>query len=88
MPLGSKVLLWRVPEIEGTILQADIAQEKPLECEIVAVSETGLSEFDTKALSFLKSGDKVLIRKNAGTETKIEGHELTIIHVMDILGRF
>jgi chaperonin GroES len=87
VPLGSKVLVWRIPEEQGTILQADIAQEKPLECEVVAVSTTGLSEFDTQALALLKQGDKVLIRKNSGTEIKVEGHELTVLHVMDILLR-
>ncbi len=87
-PLGSKCLLWRIPEAEGIIELADSAKEKPLEAEVIAVSATGLSEFDTKALALLKPGDKVLVRKNSGTEIKVDGHELTIIHVQDILGRF
>ncbi len=88
IPLGSKVLLWRIPAETGVIVEAEISQEKPLECEVVAVSSTGLSEFDSAALAQLKTGDKVLIRKNSGTEIKVEGHELTVIHVMDILLRF
>jgi chaperonin GroES len=85
VPLGSKVLVWRVPEAEGLIAVAEVAQEKPLECKVVAVSETGLNEYDTKALALLQPGDKVLVRKNSGTEIKIEGHELTVLHVMDVL---
>lgn len=85
VPLGSKVLLWRVPDTEGLIRMADVAQEKPLECVVIAVSATGLNEYDTKALALLQPGDKVLVRKNSGTETKVEGHELTVLHVMDVL---
>jgi chaperonin GroES len=85
VPLGSKVLVWRIPEVEGVIKQADIAVEKPLECQVVAVSTSGLSEYDTQALAQIKTGDKVLIRKNSGTEIKVEGQELTVLHVMDIL---
>jgi chaperonin GroES len=85
VPLGSKVLVWRVPEEQGVIELADSAKEKPLECVILAVSTTGLSEFDTAALALLKKDDKVLIRKNSGTEVKVEGHEITCLHVMDIL---
>lgn len=85
IPLGSKVLVWRQPETEGTIIQADVAKEKPLECEVIAVSTTGLSEYDSQALAQLQPGDKVLIRRNSGTEVKVEGHEVTVLHVMDIL---
>ena len=84
-PLGSKVILWRIPVAEGLVV--DPNADKPLECEVVAVSTSGLSEFDVQALSQLKIGDKVLIRKNSGTEVKVEGHEVTILHVMDILCR-
>lgn len=85
VPLGAKVLVWRVPEPESVIQMADIAVEKPLECVVVAVSVTGLNEYDTKALSQLQPGDRVLVRKNSGTEIKVEGSELTVLHVMDIL---
>lgn len=85
VPLGSKILVWRIPEAEGLIQMADSAKEKPLECQVVAVSATGLNEYDTKALALLKTGDKVLLRRNSGTEIKVEEHDLTVVHVMDVL---
>lgn len=85
VPLGSKVLVWRVPEEEGIIAIADSAKEKPLDCVVLAVSTTGLNEYDSQALALLQQGDKVLIRKNSGTEIKIEGVEVTVLHVQDIL---
>lgn len=85
IPVGSKCLVWRVPEVGGVIELAESAKEKPLECIILKVSSTGLSEYDSAALALLKAGDKVLVRKNSGTEVKVEGHEVTVLHVMDIL---
>lgn len=85
VPLGSKVLIWRIPEEEGLIELADIAIEKPLVCQVIAVSATGLNEFDAKALALLTPGDKVLIRRNAGTEVKVEEADLTVLHVQDVL---
>jgi chaperonin GroES len=87
VPLGSKVLVWRVPEDEGLIAIADSAKEKPLECEVVAVSAVGLNEYDTQLLAALHKGDKILIRKHTGSEIKVEGHELTVLHVQDVLLR-
>jgi chaperonin GroES len=73
-PLGKNVLLWRIPEVTGFITIADVSNEKPLECMVIS-----------GGVSKLKSGDKVLIRRFSGSETKIEDHDVTIIHVDDIL---
>jgi len=75
-PLGAKVLLWRKPAKVGLIVEADTARELPLECEVVAVSDE-----ETR----LQVGDKVLIRKFSGTEITVDGHELTVINVADVL---
>lgn len=85
IPLGSKILVWRIPEEEGLIAMADIAIEKPLECWVIGVSATGLNEYDSRALELLQPGDKVLVRRNSGTEVKVEGNELTVLHVQDVL---
>lgn len=85
VPVGSKLLVWRIPEEKGLIEMADVGKEKPLECEVLAVSATGLNEYDSKALALFQPGDKVLIRRNTGTEIKVEGHDLTILHVQDVL---
>jgi chaperonin GroES len=87
VPLGSKVIVWRIPVRTGPIVVAEIGQEKPLEAQVVAVSAVGLNEHDTKALSLLSVGDRVLVRKHSGTEVKVEGHEVTVLHVADILAR-
>jgi chaperonin GroES len=86
-PIGSKVCLWREPDEEGLIAIADSAKEKPLQAIVIAVSSVGLNEFDSKALSSLKKGDRVLVRKHSGTEIKVDGFEVTVMHVQDILGK-
>lgn len=79
-PFGKKVLVWRIPDEAKLVEVAEPFRDKPLECVIVAVPD-GLPEHAPLV------GDKVIIRKLSGTEIKIQGHPLTVVHVDDILVR-
>jgi chaperonin GroES len=79
-PLGKNILVRRIKDTyTGLIQLADIAQEKPVRCEVVSVSD---------AITSLAPGDKILIRRYSGSEIEVGGQELAILHVEDILLKF
>jgi chaperonin GroES len=78
-PLGKRVIIKRLEAEEKTasgIVLPSQAKEKPQMAEVVAVS----SEVDE-----VKVGDKVVFKKYVGTEIKVDGEELTICDLADIL---
>lgn len=88
-PLQDRVLVKRVDEEErtkGGILIPDSAREKPMEGKVIAVGNGKLLENGTKVTLEVKSGDRILFGKYAGTEVKIEGEEHLILREEDILG--
>lgn len=88
-PLQDRVLVKRVDEEEktkGGILIPDSAREKPMEGRVVAVGNGKILENGTKVNPEVKSGDRVLFGKYAGTEVKIDGEEHLILREDDILG--
>lgn len=88
-PLQDRVLVKRVDEEErtkGGILIPDSAREKPMEGRVVAVGNGKILENGTKVSPEVKSGDRVLFGKYAGTEVKIDGEEHLILREDDILG--
>lgn len=85
VPIGDYLVVKRIPEEEGLIVEADIAKDKPLRCEVVAVSPYATSEYSRAALGAISAGDKILIRRYAGTEVKVDGIEYTLIMVLDVL---
>ena len=88
-PLGDRVLVKRVAEEEktkGGIIIPDTAKEKPQEGKVVAVGK-GRKDEDGKVTPLeVKSGDRILFSKYAGTEIKLEGEEHLILREDDILG--
>lgn len=85
-PLGERVVVKMVEAEETTksgIVLPGSAKEKPSIAEIVAVG-AGITN-DEKKKEEVKVGDKVIISKFAGTETKIDGEELTILKLSDVL---
>lgn len=90
-PLHDRILVKRVAEDEktaGGIFIPDTAKEKPQKGEIVATGKGRITD-DGKTLPLeVKSGDKVLFSKYAGTELKLEGEEFLMIREDDILGVF
>jgi chaperonin GroES len=84
-PIGDYLVVRRIVEPDGLIIEADIAQDKPVNCEVVAVSQHASTLMAEEALQTLAPGDKVLIRRYAGTEVKLDGEEFTLVLIFDVL---
>lgn len=79
-PLGDRVVIKQVEAEEKTksgIVIPTTAKEQPQIAEVLAIGEEVTEE--------LKVGDKVIFSKYGGTEVKIDGQELTILKLEDIL---
>jgi chaperonin GroES len=87
-PLGDRVLVQPLEDQEvkkGGIIIPDTAKEKPQEGKIIALG-TGGRDDSGKLIPFeVKKGDRVMYAKYSGQEIKIEGKELLILKVEDIL---
>lgn len=82
-PLADRVLVKpAVAEAKtvGGIIIPDSAKEKPLKGEVIAV---GNGSKDEQML--LKSGDKILYGKYAGTEIELDGTQYLIMRQSDVL---
>lgn len=87
-PLGDRVVI-KVLEGETTtksgILLPDTAKEKPQEGEIVAVGAGKVLENGQRVALDVKTGDRIIFSKYAGTEVKFDGQEYLIVSERDIL---
>lgn len=87
-PLGDRVVV-RVLEAEektsGGILLPQTAKDKPQEAEVVAVGPGKLLDDGKRAAMEIRTGDRVVFAKYAGTEIKSEGDEYLVISEKDIL---
>jgi chaperonin GroES len=82
-PLADRVLIKPAAAEEktiGGIIIPDSAKEKPLKGEVMAVGNGTKDE-----PMVLKTGDKVLYGKYAGTEIEIEGVVYLIMRQSDVL---
>jgi len=87
-PLHDRVLVKRVSEEEttkGGIIIPDSAKEKPMQGEIIAIGNGKTIDGKVTPLQ-VKSGDRILFAKYAGTEIKIDGEEHLILTEDEILG--
>lgn len=89
-PLHDRILLKRIEEEEevrrGGIIIPDTAKEKPQEGKVIAVGSGKLLENGQRVALDVKTGDRVLFGKYAGSEVKIEDEEYLILREEDILG--
>ncbi len=88
VPLADRVLVKPIEEEEakrGGIIIPDTAKEKPQEGEIVAVGEGRFSDTGEIIPPKVKTGDKVLFSKYAGTEITVEGKDYLIMRETDVL---
>lgn len=87
-PLFDRVIVKMVEAEEttkGGIILTGSAKEKPQLAEVIAVGD-GNPRDGKEAVSMKVSvGDKVLLSKYSGTEVKIDGQELIIVNMGDIL---
>ncbi len=88
-PLYDRLLAKRIEEgekIQGGIIIPDSAKEKPQEAEILAVGTGKRLEDGTIVPLDVKTGDRVLIGKYAGTEINVGGDDLLILREDEVLG--
>jgi chaperonin GroES len=87
-PLGDRVVVKPSTQEEVTksgIVLPGTAQEKPQEGEVIAVGTGRTLDNGQKLQMELKTGDKVVYARYAGTEFKLEDDELLILSERDIL---
>jgi len=88
-PLNDRVLVVRVEEEQktaGGIIIPDTAKEKPMEGRVVAAGPGKVDEKGQRIAMELRTGDRVLFAKYAGTEIKIDGVDHLFMRQDDILG--
>lgn len=86
-PIHDRIALRRVEEqYTGMVVIPDVAKEKSLIGEVVAVGNGRLLENGTMVPLDVKTGDKVLVGKYSGAEVEIDGETLLLIREADILG--
>lgn len=92
-PLGNKVLVRheKAAEKVGSIFLPEQAKEKPVFATVIAVGEgkwnpttIGNTVFTHEPMTVC-IGDTVLVSKWGGTEVKVDGEELSLINLDDIL---
>lgn len=89
VPLHDRILVRRVEEEEttrGGIVIPDTAKDKPQEGEVIAAGKGKVNEKSKLFPLDVKTGDRVLFGKYAGTEIKIDGDEFLIIREDEVLG--
>jgi chaperonin GroES len=89
-PLGDRVLIEPVEQEEtiagGMLVLPETAKEKPQQGNVIAVGAGRRDDAGKRIDMDVKSGDKVLFAKYAGTEVKLNGKKLLIMKETDILG--
>jgi len=87
-PLHDRIIVKRIEEEQKTksgIIIPDTAKEKPLEGSVIAVGNGRKSEDGKVSPLDVKTGDKILFGKYAGTEIKVDGVEHLILREEDVL---
>jgi chaperonin GroES len=85
-PLGDRVVIKKVEAEEKTksgIVLPSSAKEQPQMAEVIAIGADITN--DEKKKEQIKTGDTVIFSQYAGTEIKLDGEELTILKLSDIL---
>ena len=89
-PMSDRVVIRPIDEskvTKGGIILPDTVQERPLEGEVVAAGP-GRRLDNGKLLEMdLKTGDKVIYSKFAGTEFTVDGEDVLIMAAGDVLAK-
>ena len=86
-PLFDRVVIKNVEAEETTksgLILSGSAKEKPQMAEVLAVGPSGMVDGKTTTMC-VSVGQKIIYSKYAGTEVKIDGEELIIVKMGDIL---
>lgn len=91
-PLKDRVVVRPVEgesKTAGGIYLPDTAKEKPQAGDVVAVGPGKLIEKNGEHVPpSVQTGDRVIYGKYAGTEIRVDGEELKILEVKDILAKY
>ncbi len=85
-PLGERLVIKKVEVEEKTesgIVLPSTAKEAPSMAKVVAIGDEITNDENKK--NQVKIGDKVIFSKYAGTEVKVDGEEVTILKLEDVL---
>ena len=89
-PLGDRLLVKRLEAETKTasgIYLPESATEKPQQAKVLAVGEGKVNESTGKRNTLpVKKGDTILLSKWGGTELKIDGEEVLIVNLDDVMG--
>jgi chaperonin GroES len=89
-PLFDRVLVKRNDEptktASGLFIPDSASKEKPVQGTVVSVGNGRVADDGKVTPLTVKSGDKVVFGKYAGTEIKVDGEERLILREDDILG--
>jgi chaperonin GroES len=87
-PLGDRVVVKPTAREEMTksgIVLPDTAKEKPQEGTVIAAGPGRILDDGKREQMDIKTGQKVLYAKYAGTEFKLDDEELLIVSQKDVL---
>ncbi len=87
-PLGDRLVILPTPREEMTksgIVLPDTVKEKPQEGTVLSAGPGRILDDGKREAMDVKTGDKVLYAKYAGTEFKIDEQDLLIVSQKDVL---
>jgi len=90
-PMADRVVVEPIEETEemrGGLYIPDTAKEKPQQGSVMAVGPGRLNDDGERIPMEVKTGDRVLYGKYAGTEVTIEGNTYLIVKEGDVLAIF
>jgi len=88
-PLDDRVVVKPLEAEEkttGGILLPDAAREKPQRGTVLAVGPGKMLDSGKRSAVAVRKGNVVLYGKYSGSDIKIDGEELKILHESDLLG--
>jgi len=88
VPLYDRLLVRRceAEQYQGKIEIPDSAKEKPMEGIVLSAGAGRVNDAGNMIAMSVKTGDRILMGKYAGTEIKIDGTELLILREDEVLG--
>lgn len=87
-PLGDHLIVKPIGEDKVTksgIVLPDTAKEKPEQAEVVAVGEGRVLDNGNRLPMSVKAGDKILFKKYAPDEIKVDGEEYLVLSEAEIV---
>lgn len=87
-PIRDRIVVKRNAETKtaGGIVIPDTVSEKPMMGEVIAVGAGKTLENGSVVEPVVKTGDKVLFGKYAGTEVELAGQQVIVMREDDVMG--